>query len=719
MSNTAHGANARRVLTPACVALFASVLAACGGGGGDSPVPPPPPPPPPASATLSINADATSTASSGAAIPLHAVLVNSTATPTWTLNGPGSLSASSGGDVTYTPPDAETFTQATTAAITVQAAGLSSSVSIAVATGGKPGLHWQTVQDVVPPWTAVAFANGHFVAVGMHGAMGSSTDGQHWDWHHRTYDINWASVTWGARGWMAVGYDGTVAASADGVQWTVATALLPGADFNTSVTGLTYGSGLYVVTSYSGTWASSDTVHWTAGTTGITAVTAGGGQFVGVAAANGLALASTDGVNWTETSFFGIGSSVAWANGKFISLSGSYLYASADGVTWPMTATLAAYSDGALLSTGVDFVQPAGTDTSFENGDRIDVNVVATSTDGVAWTYHHRYGVGWPSGAARGAGQMVIVSGDGSIASGVDVDSMETAVPASQGFLRAVDYVHGKYFVMTLSGELLSSTDGHAWSRIALGNAASLRLPYGFQGFALAHDAAGHMVALGGISDNGSFTFVAVHSDDGVNWQQATAPANMSASMVFNDGGRFVALTDSAVYTSADGSTWTFASSIPLLDGQGASGAAHGNGQYVIVGQHGLVASSPDAVNWTVGASLHLPADAATPLDLWRVVFTGDRFVAVGAHGMVATSTDGVAWSVAASATDAELHAIAVSPQGEMVAIGARGVAETSMDGTHWTLRSTPNTEWMTDVVYGNGAFLSVGDDGFMAMSSN
>jgi hypothetical protein len=131
------------------------------------------------------------------------------------------------------------------------------------------------------------------------------------------------------------------------------------------------------------------------------------------------------------------------------------------------------------------------------------------------------------------------------------------------------------------------------------------------------------------------------------------------------------------------------------------------------------VASSADVVTWTVGDVLHAPGDATTTADLWRVIFVVDRFVAVGMHGVVATSVDGVAWNVAGSATQAGLHSVAVSTQGELVAVGEQGVAETSIDGAHWTLRDTPGTDWMMDVVFGNGAFLGVGDNGAMALSTD
>jgi hypothetical protein len=244
----------------------------------------------------------------------------------------------------------------------------------------------------------------------------------------------------------------------------------------------------------------------------------------------------------------------------------------------------------------------------------------------------------------------------------------------------------------------------------------------GFNGGSLTHSPSGRMLLTGAMvpPDGSGEVFTALYSDDGTNWQVATTPQFMWAGIVIHDGSQFVGLTNNEVYTSADGSTWTHGGTLPLAStAQFTDGMAYGNGRYVVVGGGGLVASSSNAVDWTAGDVLHVPGDASTAIDLGRVIFVGGRFVAVGTQGAAATSTDGLTWTVTPSATTHDLHAVAASTQGQLVAVGEQGVAETSTDGVHWTLRDTSNTEWMMDVTFGNGAFLSVGDDGYMALSSN
>jgi hypothetical protein len=437
MSNFVRGAVARRLAAPVWAAAVATLMTACGGGGGGDA----PRTPPASAASLSITTDATSTSSSGAPVALHAVLTHSTATPTWTLSGPGSLDATTGGDVVYTPPDAESLTQAAVATVTATAGSLDSQVAISVGVGRMAGQHWQSVAPPTPPWT---------------------------------------------------------------------------------------------------------------------------GTFV------------------------------------------------------------------------------------------------------------------------------------------------------------AADYVQGRYVALSYDGVLGSSADGRAWTRLALATAAWPDTPTSYLGLALAHSPTGRLVATGAVSNgNERQVFAALYSDDGATWRVAATPADMWADSVTWDGARFVALSYWQVYTSPDGAAWTLASSIPESFDRYTRSMAHGHGRYVVVGGGGLVASSADAVAWTVGDVLHLPGDASTAADLWRVAFIADRFIAVGARGVVATSADGITWNVAGSATQAGLHSIAVSTQGELVAVGEQGVAETSIDGVHWTLRDTASTDWMMDVVFGNGAFLGVGANGFMALSDD
>jgi hypothetical protein len=93
----------------AAALLLSFTLAACGGGGSDggSAAPPPVPPPvvAPPTQSLTLSGDASEVLAGGKAVTLTATPAVA-ATIAWSLEGPGALSATSGGSVSYTPPAA-------------------------------------------------------------------------------------------------------------------------------------------------------------------------------------------------------------------------------------------------------------------------------------------------------------------------------------------------------------------------------------------------------------------------------------------------------------------------------------------------------------------------------------------------------------------------------------------------------------------------------------
>jgi hypothetical protein len=698
-------ATARRPLAAVCVTVIAmAILSACGGSGGSTPA-----------ATLAIDAGASSTSSAGASIALHARQSHSTSIPAWSLSGPGSLSATTGTDVTYTPPDGESLTQAGTATITVSADGLSRQIAIPVAVGSVAGQHWETTRALAPEWKAVAFGSGAFVAVGSSGCISVSTDGRQWT-PHNTAGHYWLSVVHGDAGWVAVSSDGSVGTSADGATWSVSASALPGAEASTNVTQVIFANGIYLVGSHgSGSWISSDGATWTAIPHSFASIAAGGGVIVGIESGGGT-FASTDGRQWDAVYPGFIVSAVAYANGRFLAISASSLVGSADGRSWGYSA-YTPYSSDPVFSAADTFYQ-AGSDTYQFNSNVFAPAAIGTSTDGVQWTYHNQSALGLASGFAVGSNTLVAVSRDGSIGSGPDVDHLQAAMPRSSGYLLSGDYVHGKYMALSSSGDLLQSADGHTWSDTVIALAAWPDASTSFHGFAMAHAASGRIVVSGYLGSNTNPTAV-LYSDDGVAWHVATVPEGMPEATIINDGTRFLAFANGDVYASDDGSVWSHAASFPVQAGQWAARAVFAQGRYVVVGYGGLVATSPDATHWTVQPIPAAPGQATAPFDFLGIVHAGNRFVAVGANGNVAISADGTSWSTAASATPQLLYAIAASPQGELVAVGDLGVIETSVDALHWTVRGNSDPASLHDIVFGNGAFMAIGADDFIGVSTH
>ena len=169
-----------------------------------------------------------------------------------------------------------------------------------------------------------------------------------------------------------------------------------------------------------------------------------------------------------------------------------------------------------------------------------------------------------------------------------------------------------------------------------------------------------------------------------------------------------------AIYTSTNGIQWVARSS-------GKSGLlmnVNGNGPlWVVVGESGAIVTSTNGYDWVSRTS---PTNA-----LFRGIAYGNGiYVACGDNGAIVRSTDGATWTSIASGTANSLQgvgygvdyvnlgdtngAVAESPQ--FIIVGASGLIMTSTNGTSWTTRTSGTTVWLSDVMYGNGYFVAVGN---------
>jgi hypothetical protein len=75
------------------------------------------------------------------------------------------------------------------------------------------------------------------------------------------------------------------------------------------------------------------------------------------------------------------------------------------------------------------------------------------------------------------------------------------------------------------------------------------------------------------------------------------------------------------------------------------------------------------------------------PHSLNSVIYTNGEFVAVGDIGVVCVSTNGTNWTESLTATTSDLQSV-IFGQGLFVAAGTDGVIETSTNGTHWMIQN-------------------------------
>jgi hypothetical protein len=145
-----------RVVT--CTLLSAALLSACGGGGGSAPAQPSQPSQPlqPGATELTLSASGSTVVAGGAALTLNASL-NGAGSVSWALaaGSPGTLSATSGTSVSYTPP--ASFTGVTTVTISATSGSLSKNIVLQLAPNG-PGV--TLLAGTVTPGNAIIDGRG-------------------------------------------------------------------------------------------------------------------------------------------------------------------------------------------------------------------------------------------------------------------------------------------------------------------------------------------------------------------------------------------------------------------------------------------------------------------------------------------------------------------------------------------------------------------------------
>ena len=517
-------------------------------------------------------------------------------------------------------------------------------------------------------------------------------------WTSRTsaVDNDWLAVTYGNGLFVAVSFSGTgnrVMTSPDGITWTSRTSAADNQWY-----AVTYGNGLFVAVSASGTgnrvMTSPDGITWTSRTSASDnnwyAVTYGNGLFVAVAATGtgNRVMTSPDGITWTSRISTADNNwhAVTYGNGLFVAVAysgtGDRVMTSPDGITWTSRISTADNNWLAVTYGNGLFVAVAYSGT----GDR-----VMTSPDGITWT---------------------------------------SRTSASDNNWRDVTYGNGLFVAVSITGtgnRVMTSPDGITWtSRTSAADNQWYGVTYGNGVFvAVSYTGSGNRVMtmkypnILDIDVGEDYkSNMSIGTNSGImiemNWTSRTSAADNNWRAVTYGNGLFVAVSYSGsgnrVMTSPDGITWTSRTSAA---DNGWFGVTYGNGLFVAVSYTGTgnrVMTSPDGIIWTSRTS-------AANNSWYGVIYGNGLFVAVastGSNNRVMTSPDGITWTLRTSADDNQWLAVTYG-NGLFVAVSYSGTGNrvmTSPDGITWTSRtSAADNQWVA-VTYGNGLFVAVASSG-------
>ncbi|MDD4677565.1 MAG: glycosyl hydrolase family 18 protein, partial [Candidatus Cloacimonetes bacterium] len=168
-----------------------------------------------------------------------------------------------------------------------------------------------------------------------------------------------------------------------------------------------------------------------------------------------------------------------------------------------------------------------------------------------------------------------------------------------------------------------------------------------------------------------------------------------------------------AIYTSTNGVDWTARSS-------GKSGLlmnVNGDGPlWVAVGEGGAIITSTNGVNWVSRTS-------PTTKILRGVAYGNGAYIACGSN-VIVRSTDGVTWTDVSPVINVSLQGVGygadfvnagdtnqtVVESPLFVVAGENGFILTSSNGLNWAQQTSGTTAWLSDVIYGNGYYVAVGN---------
>lgn len=574
--------------------------------------------------------------------------------------------------------------------------------------------HWSNPLPQGHGLNAAAASDHQYVAVGQHGTLLGSADGQRWTPRHNPGSSGLADVLWDGSAFIAIGQHGTIVRSTDGYDWRQ----LPAVTTH-DLRALVWSGSRYVAAAGTQALTSTDGIAWQAmpiapstGTV-FTDVVWTGQQFVLFGGEKGVAAAaiSPDGLSWTLHHVHGgpmLTTAIAW-NGTHLLAAGndpfenvqSYLLRSSDGVNW--TAAISplfmvndiGHRPGHFLLAG---------------GFGGMANTIHTSSDGLAWSSQQIAFEQSLLGAAWTGAAYVLLGEGGYLATSPDASAWQERSHGYRGTLYGVRWLQDEFVATSYNGVLLTSRDGRRFTEHAIGSAVAL------------NDIARAQTANGerwlGVGYDGAI----VISSDRVDWTPVASGTTAILDAVAWGNGRFVVVgSQGTLLSSADGVDWA-----PQSVGLNANfhSVVFDGQQFVITGAStlgaggsfdgGLIYTSPDGAQWTQ----RFLEPGIYPA---QVCWNGARLVAAAGRRAV-VSSDGIEWNVHAIDGLDEFEGVdQLAWDGRrFLAVGSR-VAASSTDGQTWQREPTPITlphgiasDGRQFVVVGHlGAALRTGDDLF------
>jgi hypothetical protein len=579
--------------------------------------------------------------------------------------------------------------------------------------------HWRNPQPQGNAIYNIVPANGTLVAVGELGTILTSLDGTNWTTRYSGTQMDLRDCAFGAGKYVVVGDHGTVLTSPDLQTWapeyTGTFYSLNGVLFANNqfvcvgeqTLILTSNDGVTWLPQSSGPWELQDVIY----AEGFSVAAGGIEASVNVQGARVL-LTSNNGQNWSlrVLAYGNPFESLAYGGGRFAATTSADpwngltpLWSSTNGIDWqpapppttPINRAKVVYGNGrwVLASGNPDYYWWPGEiliSDDFMNWNSVFTNAVSVlglcfaggqfiaggangafllSSNAVNWANP------WPNinnlffvDLSFLNGQFVGINSERFFFSSNGVAWTESPAPTNTGFLFNVTYGNGRYVAGGEYRSIWTSTNGTDWSNPVTNlsrypSTADTRFAYGN----------GVFVGVSGYQGD------VLTSPDGLNWMVQTLVTNDFDYVYFRDvtfsNGRFVAVAQSTIATSIDGTNW-----FVLRTNLNLSSVTGGGGRFVAVGGS-TVATSTNGTNWVARFT-------SDPSPLNDVAF-------------------GAGWFVATTGLYYPGPTLIKQPRPYWI----------SNDGIHWSRRTFDTPQGMGPIAFGDGTFVSGTERGGLLQS--
>jgi hypothetical protein len=302
-------------------------------------------------------------------------------------------------------------------------------------------------------------------------------------------------------------------------------------------------------------------------------------------------------------------------------------------------------------------------------------------------------------GITRGQNKFVAVGDHGAIINSTDGTNWNVRSFRTRSALQAVTYGNGRFVAVGDDGIILTSTNGDNWAAQQTPDDDTLRgVAFGAEKFlAVGRNASGP---------------IAYSSTNGVNWSALPATdfvANLDA-VTFGSGAFVIADDFGFLYRSTDLVSWTsYATGI-----SDPEGAAFVNNRFFATGNNGRFATSSDGTTWTT------ITNGATTRRLFGTAYGAGRYIMVGAKGAIISATDVMPWSAVTSPTADRIEDV-IFANGLFVAVGENGTILTSSSGESgsWAIQTRGATSDLDGLAVANGLAVAVGKNNTILTSTN